>query len=315
MRGNCCELNDHSDRRNSHSFTFKFAGILLVTFVAAASGGCTRSSVPAGQVEVQPTTIINLEEPAPTYVPFTTEGTYAVMMVPEDEVLVIRNPAGAAGSEVATLEYDDTGLLLTGNSTALGSSTWIEVDLGREQTGWVNATNLTESVSREVFCADVRSLELLNTILLAFSNQDGSLLAQVTNPRRGLLVRNEWWNRELEFKPDMISGLFSDRNEYEWGEQAGGRFEVKGTFSTVVANQIEEVVSQEPELSCGEIQTGVSSITPTWPTAYFNLNYYMIFKPAPVGGNPYGWRAWGIGMEYVQGIPYLTVLVHFHGDV
>ncbi len=253
--------------------------------------------------------------PAPTYVPFTAGGTYSVMLVPDDEFLAIRNPAGAAGSEVASLEFDDRGLLLTGNSTALGSSTWIEVELAGGQTGWVNAANLTESVSREVFCADVRSIELLNTVLQAFSNEDGALLAQVTNPRRGLLIRNEWWNDAVEFSPGGIAGLFSDRTVYEWGEQAGGRFQVSGTFSDIVAARVEEVVSQQPEVSCGELQSGVSSIPPAWPSAYTNLNFYSIFKPAPASGNPYNWRAWAFGMEYVQGVPYLTVLVHFHGDV
>lgn len=315
MGGNHSKLKDRTDRRSVSSFTFRFAWILSALFLAAASVGCTRSSVHATQLGIEPTSVFDQDEQAPTYVPFTAEGTYAVLMVPEDESLVIRNPAGAAGSEVARLEYDDVGIQLTGNSTALGSSTWIEVDLGRGQTGWVNATNLTESVSREVFCADIRSVELLNTILLAFSNEDGALLAQVTNPRRGLLVRNEWWNSAVEFKPEMISGLFSDRNAYEWGEQAGGRFKVTGSFSEVVVRRVDEVVSQEAEISCGELQSGVSSIAPAWPSAYSNLNYYMMFKPAPAGGNSYDWRAWAFGMEYVQGVPYLTVLVQFHGDV
>jgi hypothetical protein len=235
--------------------------------------------------------------------------------VPEDERLIIRNPAGAAGSVVGSLEFDASGIRLTGNTTSLGSSVWVEVEFGSTQMGWVNSINLTEQAPHEVFCADIRTVELISAAADAFQREDGTLLAKLVNPRRGLLIQHEWWNDEVEFPPGEIEGIFTARHEYSWGKQRGGRFEVTGTFGEVILPLVDDVLTHSPRVSCGELQIGVSSIEPRWPAEYSNLNYYLFFKPAPQGGNRYSWRAWAFGVEYIQDIPYITTLVHYHGDV
>ena len=289
--------------------------LLLVTIILGLSAGCTRSSIPIGEIEVPPT--VDEEEAAsvPTFVAFQAKGTYAVVLVPQEEQLIIRNPAGSAGSEVGSLDYDAGSIRLTGNTTGLGSSLWVEVEIEQSQTGWVNSMKLTEEVSREVFCADARSVELMSAAAGALQSEDGTLLAQLVNPRRGLLIRHEWWNEAVEFSPELSVGIFTDRTEYTWGKQRGGRFQVTGTVGDVIMPLLDDVLSQDPKISCSELPVGVSSIEPEWPTEYVTLNYYLIVKPGPEGGNRYNWRAWAFGVEYIQDIPYITTLVHFHGDV
>ncbi len=289
--------------------------LLLAIIILGLSTGCTRSSIPVGEIELSPTPGEEEAASIPTFVPFQAEGTFAVVLVPQDEQLIIRNPAGSAGSEVGALEYDAGSVRLTGNTTGLGSSLWVEVEIGQSQTGWVNSMNLTEEVPREVFCADARGVELISAAADAIQREDGTLLAQLVNPRRGLLVRLEWWNEAVTFPPEMIARVFADRTEYSWGEQRGGRFQVSGTVGEVVLPLLDDVLNQSPKMSCGELQIGVSSIEPEWPTEYSNLNYYLFFKAAPEGGNRYNWRSWAFGVEYIRDTPYITTLVHYHGDV
>ena len=95
-------------------------------------------------------------EPEPTR-NILMPGAYAVVWIENGEPLVIRQPAGITSMAVDTLASDQRGLSITGRSTQLGSSTWVEINLPEGGKGWVNAWNLTEDVTRGDFCADPRA--------------------------------------------------------------------------------------------------------------------------------------------------------------
>lgn len=44
---------------------------------------------------------------------------------------------------------------------------------------------------------------------------------------------------------------------------------------------------------------------------YDNLNYYSLMSRPESSPNPYNWRMWAIGVEYVEGQPYVTLLIQF----
>jgi len=118
-------------------------------------GGCTRTTVSVTEIaratesSVPPTATAGIE-PGPTLrptEPISSGLAYAIAWVPGGEALVVRQPAGTSGSEVDELSSDQQGIQLTGNSTLLGSSLWVEIFRAGGGTGWVNSWNLTEVMS------------------------------------------------------------------------------------------------------------------------------------------------------------------------
>jgi hypothetical protein len=300
-----------------HHFIRRFLTICSLSVPLFLLPACTRSSVPLAEVtksaatESSPTD----EAPQPTFIPFKVTDTFGVVWVARDDQLAVHNPAGVAGGIVQRLEYDARGIHLTGNSTSLGSSLWVEISTIVDQTGWVNFWNLTEDVTTEAFCADERAYDLAYRAVEALVNQDGLTLASMANSQRGLTVRQEWWNPGVSFSSEQIEKIFEERASFDWGEQSGGEFHVTGSFQDVIYPLLQDVLDTASTPICNEIPAGVSSTPAEWPSEYQNLHYYVFLRPAPEKGNRYDWRAWGFGFEYIKGVPHLTVLVHFHGDV
>jgi hypothetical protein len=276
---------------------------------------CTRTTVPIDPTAV-PTDGIPEVNPTPLIIStFEPSGVYAVVGILEGEVLALRNPAGITGSIVEELAYDARGITATGNVANLGSSIWMEIQTPDGSRGWVNSLNMTEDVSHEQFCQDARALLVLDHSLHSIQNRDGELLSQIVNPRRGLIIRHDWWNPEVIVPADSVSGIFDNLNELEWGLLSGGEFKIKGSFKDVILPLLEDAILDSPVPVCGELPSGTTSRPALWPTEYTSFNYYAIHRPASEGGNDFDWRTWAFGFEYIDGQPFLTSITHFHGDV
>lgn len=279
---------------------------------------CTRSSIPIDA------TVTSGPDPIPEGQPTSTpetiseyvvSGTYAVVWIPEDDQIKLRIPAGISGSVVDILEFDTRGIHVTGNTTSLGSSLWVEIEGPDGEMGWVNSWNLTEDVAEESFCTDLRVIQLLEQASDAFLKQDAQQLVPLINPKRGLIIRHDWWNPEVILRSSEIKNIFSSREHQEWGVLSGGEFTISGSFSEIMSPILEDVLSQTPTAVCREIPVGVTTLPAIWPGEYQNLHFYAFHRPIPEGGNRFDWRTIVFGFEYLQGEPYLTLLVHFHGDI
>ncbi len=279
---------------------------------------CTRSSIPmdaTASTGPQPT-----PEGEPTTIPesnseYIVSGTYAIVWIPEDDQIELRVPAGISGSVVDSLDFDTRGIQVTGNTTSLGSSIWVEIEGPDGEMGWVNSWNLTEDVGAETFCADTRVIQLLEQASEAILRQDAQQLVPVINPRRGLINRLDWWNPEVIIRASQIPNLFTSREHRDWGVLSGGDFTISGSFSEIMGPILEDVLSQTPTAVCNDIPIGVTTLPAVWPGEYRNLQFYAFHRPSPEGGNRFDWRTIVFGFEYLQGEPYLTLLVHFHGDI
>ena len=116
---------------------FKVPPLLMSGSLALLSvlSACTRTAIPlnSDQTALTATAFTQQELEAS---PLETEGGYAVVWMPLEEKLKVYNPAGIAGNLVDELPYDQGGIHLTGNSTALGSSIWVEITvMGMTQVG------------------------------------------------------------------------------------------------------------------------------------------------------------------------------------
>lgn len=289
--------------------------VIKVSLMTVVLASCTRTTVPllpigtaAGEIhQVNPTPLV--------FSTFEPSGMYAVVGIPEGKVLPLRNPAGISGSIVKELAYDARGITATGNATNLGSSIWMEIQVPDGSRGWVNSLNMTEDVSPEQFCHDDRAVMVLDKSLQSIQKQDGDLLSQIVNPRRGLVIRHDWWNPEVRVPADSVSGIFDDRSVVEWGLLSGGEFKIQGSFKDIIIPLLEDTVLNSPVPICGELPSGRTSRPALWPTEYTSFNYFAIHRPAPDGGNSFDWRTWAFLFEYVDGQPFLTTIIHFHGDI
>ena len=154
----------------------------------------TPTSLPVEESEPLPT-IDPMIEPQPTL----AQVPYAVAWIREDEPLTVRQPAGITSMAVASLASDQRGLTATGKTTQMGSSTWVEINLPAGGKGWINGWNLTEDVPSSSFCEDARISDLANQFIVAVSERDGGTLARLVSPKRGLTIRHDWWNPEVNF--------------------------------------------------------------------------------------------------------------------
>ncbi|HET7009193.1 MAG TPA: hypothetical protein VFI11_00335 [Anaerolineales bacterium] len=283
--------------------------ILLAGWIAAS---CTRSAIPyPGAVLPSTLTAAALVTRIPPP-PFTgllaAASLHAVFDVPEGERLSVRQVAGVEGSAAGTIAYDRRGLLLTGQQTSLGSSLWVEVVRPEGGTGWVNALNLVEDVPSESFCADPRVLQLLDAAARAVDREDGELLGSLVSPRRHLRIRYDWRSYDVLVSRTEIPDLFGESQERTWGVNASGAT-IRGSFGQVIMPLLRGTLTPASVLTCDSIGAGPTLREVRWPSEFTNLHYYSFYRPAESGGGEYSWTTWLVGVEYVEGQPYLAAFV------
>jgi hypothetical protein len=243
-----------------------------------------------------------------------TSGAAAVILVGEGDVLNVRSDAGIENPVIESFAANATGLTRTGQTQLVGEETWAEVQTSTTGTGWVNARYLTEYVSMQQFCMDSQVQFLLDNLKIAFQNEDGQLFSALVSPIHGLDLRYYRYGTLANYSLDEAAWVFQSTYEVDWGDEPGSGFEKLGTFSEIPLPVLKEVFGSLYELSCNDVGVASAFAQEPWPPEYTNINFYNIFKP---GTDQYGgldWRLWLLGVEYVNGKPYLFALIHFQWE-
>jgi len=239
---------------------------------------------------------------------------YAVVRVLPDDVLNIRAAAGVGNRLVGTLQPTASGVMRMGASATADGDLWVEVQNPSGGTGWVNADFLTESVSSASFCTDSRVLSLIQSLQTAMLKADGDLLASLVSPVHGMDVRLWRYGTVANYSPAEAAWVFQSDYQVSWGAAPGTGDETLGTFNAQPLPKLKEVLSSTYSLHCNDaLDLALFSLQP-WPLEYANINFYTLYKP---GSEPYGgldWRAWTVGVEYVQGQPKLFALIHYQWE-
>jgi len=239
---------------------------------------------------------------------------YAVILVLPGDVLNIRSGAGVGNSIVGTLQPTTSGVMRTGPATSAGGDRWVEIQNPSGGTGWVNSNFLTEYVPSSSFCADARVTELINNVKSALLNSNGKLLSSLISPAHGLDLRLWRYGTVANYSPEEVQWVFQSEYEVSWGAAPGSGEETKGTFTAQPLPKLKEVFGGNYSSHCNNpLDLATFSLQPV-PPEYSNINYYTIYKP---GTEQYGgldWRAWILGVEYVQGKPTLFSLIHFQWE-
>jgi hypothetical protein len=285
---------------------------LLLLLLAA----CTRTTMPLPGNMSAPVDNTQVLEPT---IAWATVGTasdeLAVVWVEQGQTLPVRETAGIAGAALGELASTQRSLRATGNTTALGSSHWIEVSTPIGLIGWVPATSLTEFVSEESFCSDPNVLVLLDELRRVIADEDADGLLRLISPKRDFILRLDFWNEEVRIAPDQMVGIFDDNRSYQWGTRFASQTPIQGSFNEVIVPALSEVLDSDPQRACNELLQGTSVAPVGWPDLYANLNYYSLLRRPSQGGNPFNWRTWVIAFEYIEGRPYLALLVQLRPQV
>jgi hypothetical protein len=241
--------------------------------------------------------------------------SFSAFGVPQDAHLIVRQLAGISGTVVAELPADMRHIELTGQATPLGSSTWVEIVVPTGGTGWINLWNLTEDVEPEAFCQDPRVPALVDAFFAALRDRSGEALAQTVSPRRGLVLRHDWWNPEVMIPLAEVPDLMQRVDELEWGVQLGSEAPIRGSFRDRILPELDALLAGTPEQACNQLLSADTSIPAEWPDEYARMNFLSYHIPAPEPGTKFSWRTWAIGVEYVDGVPFVAILVRYQGDL
>jgi hypothetical protein len=240
-------------------------------------------------------------------------GKYGVILVASNDVLNIRAGPGVEYAVISTFKSTDHGIVRTGRSFMVGDQEWVEVQNPRGASGWVNGNFLTEYVDSANFCEDGSVIELLDKLVVVMSTFDGSGLSAMISPLHGLEVR--YWRYGIPAHYNQSEGLdiFISTQELNWGPAPGSGQDTLGAFSEVPLPILQEVLTAQPERHCNDSLDLATFSQEPWPNEFTNINYYNIYKPGSPGVD-LDWRTWLVGIEYVQGSPYLFSLVHFQWE-
>jgi len=289
--------------------------------LALLFSSCSRGDVPLPNFPpTEEIIVVEETESLPTATPaqqnnYSIEREYAVVWVLKEEGLQVRNPAGITGSIVKNIPWNARQVYLTDNRSLLGSSLWVEILINGDLTGWVNAWTLTEYFPTVEFCKDQRVNELLNRFQLFVQNPQDLSIQELISPNHGLSIRHNWYNLDVNITKEEVFNVFSDSGEVNWGVMADSGLETIGSFEKIIQPKLEDVFLGNSEILCNQLQWGNTSGEVQWPDEFQNLNYYSFYRPAPENGNAFDWRTWAVGIEYVDGQPFIAVLIHYSSEL
>jgi hypothetical protein len=266
------------------------------------SGGPT--SEPAVEISTVTDTLL-----VPPYVPSIAR-IYAVVQVPEGGTLNAYASAGGVGSAVGSLAWDAVDLHSTGKAASVEADVWVELNLTGGGTGWVPRKNLTEYVTSDAFCADPGPIALFPTVAMAVNASKGSALAALVSPVQGLSVGYIHGGTPRVYTSAEVASIFASTEAVAWGLGPGSGLPVKGAFLDLVRPDLMKVFSGGYDPYCDAIQLGGASYSVERPAQWKNFNYYSVYKPGPAG-QEMDWMTWLVGMDYVDGLPYLFSFSRF----
>lgn len=250
--------------------------------------------------------------PAKTNIPpMMQSDLLTVILLEEDESLPVYAEASTESALIESLPANAAELQSTGGNAINDEAIWVEIQLSTTEAGWVQARYVTEYIPKESFCTDSRVQLLLDKLQLSLQNQDAELFASLVSPAHGLDLRYYRDGTLANYTPAEAKWAFKSDYVVIWGKEPGSGLEKSGTFSEIPLPKLVEVFTASHERYCNDTRNLTAFSPEPWLPEYTNINFYQVFKE---GSEEYGgldWRAWLVGVEYVQGEPYLFALIHF----
>ena len=251
--------------------------------------------------------------PTPTTggnIPGNPSGLYGVILAAPGDALNVRTGPGAGYAISGSFAATATNVMRTGPSSMADGDLWVQVQNPGGGNGWVNAKYLTE-MAPTAFCADGRVNTLLTNLGNAFKTTNGETLASLVSPAHGMTVYLwRYGGIAHTFKQNDARWVFDSTYEHNWGTAPASGLDTIGAFHVKVLPWLQEVFNANYTLTCNSLGTAAQYGYNPWPVEYTNVNFYTVYKPGTPGVD-LDFRYWLVGVEYVQGQPYVFALIHF----
>ncbi len=157
-------------------------------------------------------------------------------------------------------------------------------------------------------CTDPRVTALINSLKTAVLTADGALLSSLVSPPRGMDAAYFRDGTVINYKPEQAAFLFETTFEVNWGAAPGSGAEKTGSFHDVVVPELVKAFNQPYTLHCNELKHGGATYELKWP---YQGDFYSVYFPGTDANGLLDWHTWAVGIEYVNGKPYLYALIPF----
>ena len=156
-------------------------------------------------------------------------------------------------------------------------------------------------------CSDAQVTTLIDSLKRAMLNQDGALLSSLVSPS-GMEVRWVRYGNIITYTRDHAPYLFETTFEANWGDEPGSGAPKQGAFHDVIVPDMVKVFNQPYTLHCNEIRHGGASYDISWP---YKKDLYSIYDAGTDANGFLDWHTWVVGIEYVNGKPFIYALIQY----
>jgi len=156
-------------------------------------------------------------------------------------------------------------------------------------------------------CADPQVPALIDSLKKSVLNADGALLSSLASPN-GLEVRWVRNGNPIKYTRDQAAFLYETTFEADWGAAPGSGQAKKGSFHDVIIPDLVKVFNAPYTLHCNEIKHGGASYDISWP---YKKDFYSIYDAGTQPNGNLDWHTWVIGIEYMNGKPFIYALMQF----
>ena len=157
-------------------------------------------------------------------------------------------------------------------------------------------------------CNDPKVTALIDSFKSAILNSNGSLLSSLVSPSRGMDVAFFRDGTVITYDQNHAKFLFETTYQVDWGAEPGSGAAKKGSFHDVVVPKLRESFNQPYELHCNELSHGGATYELKWP---YQGEFYSVYFPGTAANGNMDWHNWVMGIEYVNGKPYVYALMQF----
>lgn len=157
-------------------------------------------------------------------------------------------------------------------------------------------------------CNDPQVTALIDSFKKAILNSDGPLLSSLVSPSRGMDVAYYRDGTVITYRQEHAKFLFETTFEVDWGTEPGSGALKQGSFHDVVLPKLVEIFNQPYTLHCNELKHGGATYEMEWP---YQGEFYSIYFPGTQANGEMDWHTWVMGIEYVNGKPYVYALIQY----
>jgi len=157
-------------------------------------------------------------------------------------------------------------------------------------------------------CTDAQVTALIDSLKSAVLKSDGPLLSSLVSPTRGMDVAYFRDGTVITYDPEHAKFLFETTFEVDWGAEPGSGAAKKGSFHDVVVPELVKAFNQPYTLHCNELKHGGATYELEWP---YQGGFYSVYFPGTEANGFLDWHTWAVGIEHVNGKPYIYALMQF----